>query len=134
MMSSGLSEGMNKFSWRLGMSASVTRSNRRAQRAFVPTSALANAVEFTDERMQVLRTDSCILSVPLVWFPKLYAATPEQREYEKQCKLIQRKQHVTLLISEWTKRPSRLSLCQKRTTKLLTGYRKRHRHDCVLWN
>ena len=46
---------------------------------YLPTTALANAVEFTDETMQVFLTDGRILTVPLLWVPKLVAAMPEQR-------------------------------------------------------
>jgi hypothetical protein len=45
----------------------------------VPTTALARAVKFDDEMMQVLLTDGRVISVPLIWFPILYEATPEQR-------------------------------------------------------
>jgi hypothetical protein len=45
----------------------------------VPTNALAQAVTFTDEMMQVELTDGRLLSVPLAWFPTLHAATPEQQ-------------------------------------------------------
>ena len=47
--------------------------------AYPPTTALANAVEFTEEAMQVFLTDGRILTVPLLWFPRLFAATPKQR-------------------------------------------------------
>ncbi len=50
------------------------------RRAYVPTSALANAVEFTDDMMSVFLTDGRVISVPVIWFPLLYEATPEQRE------------------------------------------------------
>jgi len=56
-----------------------TENNARARRSFVPTTALAKSVIFDDESMQVLLTDGRVLSVPLVWFPVLQAATPEQR-------------------------------------------------------
>jgi hypothetical protein len=36
-------------------------------------------VEFDDEMMHVMFADGRILSVPLVWFPVLHDATPEQR-------------------------------------------------------
>jgi hypothetical protein len=45
----------------------------------VPTTALAQSVEFTAETMQIYLTDGRILTVPLIWFPVLQAATPEQR-------------------------------------------------------
>ncbi len=59
---------------------STSASNKpRSQRAFVPTTALARSVEFDDVMMRVAFTDGRILCVPLVWFPALNAATPEQR-------------------------------------------------------
>ena len=65
------------------MSTSATSPKRRAGRAYVPTSALAQSVEFTAEMMQVFLTDGRILSVPLIWFPLLRDALPEQRaQYE----------------------------------------------------
>lgn len=50
----------------------------KLERAYVPRTALARAVEFTGEAMQVFLTDGRILSVPLLWFPRLRAATPHQ--------------------------------------------------------
>lgn len=55
--------------------------NQRFRRAYRPTTALAQDVEFTDEMMQVYLTDGRIISVPLIWFPLLYEATPEQRAH-----------------------------------------------------
>ena len=46
---------------------------------FLPTTALANAVEFTNEAMLVFLMDGRILTVPLLWFPRLFVAAPEQR-------------------------------------------------------
>jgi hypothetical protein len=46
----------------------------------VPTSALAKEVRFADDMMQVSLTDGRIISVPVIWFPLLNEATPEQRE------------------------------------------------------
>ena len=62
------------------MTTSATNRNARARRAFVPTSAIAELVEFTEDMIQVYLADGRILSVPLIWFPTLQAATPEQRE------------------------------------------------------
>ena len=45
----------------------------------MPTSALAESISFTDDRMHVLLTDRRIISVPIDWFPILSSATPEQR-------------------------------------------------------
>jgi hypothetical protein len=64
------------------MSTSVETSpqaKRRFRRAHVPTTALARAVKFDDEMMQVLLTGGRVIGVPLIWFPILYEATPEQR-------------------------------------------------------
>jgi uncharacterized protein DUF2442 len=61
------------------MTTSV-EDKRRSGRAFVPTSALAQSVEFTEEMMHVQLTDGRTLSVPLIWFPTLHAATTEQRQ------------------------------------------------------
>jgi hypothetical protein len=37
-------------------------------------------VSFGDELLHVALTDGRVVSAPLVWFPRLFAATPEQRE------------------------------------------------------
>jgi hypothetical protein len=47
--------------------------------AFVPTTALAKVVECDDEMLRVTFADGRILSVPLIWFPLLFHATPSQR-------------------------------------------------------
>jgi hypothetical protein len=47
----------------------------------VPTTALAEAVTFADEMMHVALTDGRVVSVPIIWFPLLREATPEQREH-----------------------------------------------------
>ena len=53
------------------------------QRAYVPVAALAKSVTFDDAMMQVTFTDGRVLGVPLVWFPTLHNAKPEQRaKYE----------------------------------------------------
>jgi hypothetical protein len=55
----------------------------KSQRAFVPTTALANSVNFDEEMMHVLLTDGRRISVPILWFPVLREATPDQRtKYE----------------------------------------------------
>ena len=53
----------------------------RFRRAYRPTTALAKDVKFRDEMMQVHLTDGRIISAPIIWFPLLDAATPEQREH-----------------------------------------------------
>lgn len=58
-------------------------TDARSQRAFVPTTALAKSIDFDDEMMHVTLTDGRRLSVPIIWFPLLAKATPEQRtKYE----------------------------------------------------
>lgn len=54
-----------------------------SKRAFFPTTALAKSVRCDAEMMHVSLTDGRLVSVPLVWFPLLHSATPEQRmKYE----------------------------------------------------
>jgi len=65
------------------MSTSVEshpKNKPKFRRAYVPKTALAKDVKFADEMMQVLLTDGRIISVPIIWFPLLHEATPEQRE------------------------------------------------------
>ena len=50
---------------------------------YIPTEALAQKVEFTDEAMQVFLKDGRVISTPMAWFPALQKATSEQRsQYE----------------------------------------------------
>ncbi len=56
-------------------------SQTKFRRAYVPTTALARAVRFSDDMMHVTLTDGRILSVPVMWFPLLREATPAQREH-----------------------------------------------------
>lgn len=64
------------------MDTSVDNSTRAA-RSYVPTSALAQAIEIDDAMMHVHLTDGRVISVPLLWFPLLHGASPEQRaQYE----------------------------------------------------
>lgn len=55
-------------------------SKSKFRRAYVPQTALAKSVEFADDLMQVFLTDGRMISVPVIWFPLLHEATPEQRE------------------------------------------------------
>jgi hypothetical protein len=57
----------------------MTTSVKTGARSYRPTTALAKAVEFTDDMMHVALTDGRVIGVPLVWFPTLSAATPDQR-------------------------------------------------------
>jgi hypothetical protein len=52
----------------------------KIKRAYVPTTALAKAVKFDEEMMHVHLTDGRIISAPIIWYPLLHKATPEQRE------------------------------------------------------
>ena len=56
------------------------KSKPKFRRAYVPTTALAKAVEFDNDMMSVFLTDGRIISVPIIWFPLLHETTPEQRE------------------------------------------------------
>ncbi len=58
----------------------LVKSKTKFRRAYVPTSALAQSVEFDDEMMHVFLKDGRIISAPIIWFPRLYDATPEQRD------------------------------------------------------
>jgi hypothetical protein len=66
------------------MSAALTMTEEnepQTPKAYVPTSALAESVTFTEDMMQVSLTDGRVLGVPLIWFPRLQAATAEQRAH-----------------------------------------------------
>ena len=60
------------------MSTSV-ESAAKFERAFVPATALAKAVDFDDASMRVTFTDGRVLSVPIPWFPRLRDARSAQR-------------------------------------------------------
>jgi hypothetical protein len=63
--------------------STLVNTDAKSVRAYVPTTALAKAVGFDDEMMHVSLTDGRLISVPIMWFPLLRAATPEQRtKYE----------------------------------------------------
>jgi len=49
------------------------------RRAYEPTTALAISVQFDDDMMHVSLTDGRVVSVPIIWFPRLHEATPDQR-------------------------------------------------------
>lgn len=57
-----------------------TSVKTKIQRAYVPTTALAKSVEFDKEMFHVNLMDGRIISVPLIWFPLLHQASPEQRK------------------------------------------------------
>ena len=61
--------------------STLTESKPSIKRAYVPTSALANSVEFDKEMMHVNLIDGRIISIPIIWFPLLHEASPEQRKH-----------------------------------------------------
>ncbi|WP_417914493.1 DUF2442 domain-containing protein [Candidatus Electronema sp. JM] len=67
------------------MSISVERQSKQRQgkfrKAYRPTSALAKEVSFDADMMHVALTDGRIISVPIIWFPLLHQAEPEQRRH-----------------------------------------------------
>jgi hypothetical protein len=63
------------------MNAPVDKQKPQLRKAFRPTSALAKDVKFSDSMMEVHLTDGRIVSVPIIWFPLLHEAKPEQREH-----------------------------------------------------
>lgn len=50
-------------------------------KTFRPTTALAKAVKFKDEMLEVHLTSGRIVSVPVMWFPLLHEASAEQCEH-----------------------------------------------------
>jgi Protein of unknown function (DUF2442) len=57
--------------------------DRRMLRGNLPTLALAKSVAFDDLMMHVTLLDGRVIGVPIIWFPLLRDATPEQRtKYE----------------------------------------------------
>jgi hypothetical protein len=63
--------------------STLVSNNAKSQRVFVPTTALAKSVSFDEEMMHVSLTDGRSISVPIIWFPVLREATPDQRtKYE----------------------------------------------------
>ena len=58
-----------------------SKSAMKFRRAYRPSTALAKSVRFDDEMMHVSLIDRRIVSVPIIWFPLLHEATPQQREH-----------------------------------------------------
>jgi hypothetical protein len=52
-----------------------------SSRSFVPQTALAKAVSFSQDMLQVQLVDGRVIAAPLSWFPLLLNATPEQRNH-----------------------------------------------------
>jgi hypothetical protein len=59
--------------------STLVSSDVKSQRAYVPNTALAKSVDFDEDMMHVLLTDGRRISIPIVWFPLLLRASPEQR-------------------------------------------------------
>ncbi len=60
---------INNFSWRNGMSSlAVEKQGARAQNIFV-----------SDDSLQIDLTDGRTTIVPLMWYPRLWYGTPEER-------------------------------------------------------
>jgi hypothetical protein len=63
--------------------STLVSTDTKSQRAYVPTTALVKSVNFDEEMMHVSLTDGRCISVPIIWFPVLREATPDQRtKYE----------------------------------------------------
>ena len=58
----------------------VMKTKSTIRKAYVPKTALASSVEFDSSMMHVFLSDGRVVSVPIVWFPLLSDAVPEQRE------------------------------------------------------
>jgi hypothetical protein len=58
----------------------LIENSERAATAYVPTSAVATAVEFDADMMHVTLADGRVISVPVVWFPRLKNATRSELE------------------------------------------------------
>ncbi|HEX7721722.1 MAG TPA: DUF2442 domain-containing protein [Pyrinomonadaceae bacterium] len=59
--------------------STLVSTDAKSQGAFVPTTALAKSVDFDEEMMHVTLTDGRRISAPIIWFPLLVKATPDQR-------------------------------------------------------
>lgn len=59
--------------------STLVNSEAKSARAFVPTTALAKSISFDEEMMHVTLTDGRLISAPIIWFPLLAKATPDQR-------------------------------------------------------
>jgi hypothetical protein len=59
--------------------STLTANKTTIRKAYVPTTALAKSLDFDKEMMHVNLIDGRIISVPIIWFPILFLATPEQR-------------------------------------------------------
>lgn len=61
----------------------LSEPSKQTSSVYVPTSAVAQTVEFGDDMMHVSLADGRVVSVPIVWFPRLSKATlAELKNYE----------------------------------------------------
>lgn len=58
----------------------LVANRERLVGGYVPTAAIAAAVEFDEEMMHVALVDGRRISCPISWFPRLRAATKAERE------------------------------------------------------
>ena len=58
----------------------VMKTKSTIRKAYVPKTALDRSVDFDASMIHVSLTDGRVISVPIIWFPLLSDATPEQRE------------------------------------------------------
>ncbi len=59
----------------------IPKEKRKFRRAYQPTAALAQQITFEGDNMMVVHfTDGRVLHVPIIWFPLLHEATPDQRD------------------------------------------------------
>jgi hypothetical protein len=63
------------------------KSKSKFRRAYVPTTALAKAMEFEDDIMHVFLTDGHIVSVPIIWFPLEISAAALGGAGQEECRL-----------------------------------------------
>ena len=65
----------------------LVKSKSKFRRAYVPTTALAKAVEFDDDMMHVFLTDGRRISVPIIWFPLEISAAAFGGAWQEECRL-----------------------------------------------
>lgn len=58
--------------------STLVSNESKFERAYVPTSALAKSISFDADMMHVSLMDGRCISVPIIWFPRLRSASPEQ--------------------------------------------------------
>ena len=58
----------------------LTENARETVDAYIPASAVAQCVEFDEDMMHVSLADGRVISVPIIWFPRLGNATRAELE------------------------------------------------------